>query len=68
MTSRTDSIPHVSYQSRYKANIRAEQDLYREAYWGDIVDGMYEMMQNKAKAIIRKQKEKRNLKTMEEKK
>lgn len=53
---------------RHLGQFRAEQDLYREAYWGDIVDGMYEMMQNKAKAIIRKQKEKRNLKTMEEKK
>jgi hypothetical protein len=33
---------------------RAEQDLYREAYWGDITDNAYQMLYNKAKAIIRK--------------
>lgn len=33
---------------------RTEQDLYREAYWGDITDNAYKMLYNKAKAIIRK--------------
>ncbi len=35
---------------------------YKYDFWGDITDNMYEIMQNKAKAIIRKQEEQENLK------
>jgi hypothetical protein len=36
-----------------------KEDYHKYAHWGDITDNMYTVMQNKAKAIIRKTIEKR---------
>ena len=56
-----DDIKQIGEMVKSKLDFLQKNSKYmNNAFWGDKCDDMYSMMQNKAKAIIRKRKEDKN--------